>query len=63
MKSAADKSMLDTDPEGEDDSDAERGGVSRPELDVVQVLERERAAGPGREKTGMEWTVETLECA
>lgn len=47
--------MLDWDPpEVEDPSEAERGGVSAPELDDVHVLERERVAGPGREKTGIE---------
>lgn len=47
--------MLDCDPpEVEDPSEAESGGVSTPELDDVQVLERERVAGLGREKTGME---------
>lgn len=38
-------------PDIEEPSDAERGGVSPPELDV-QVLEREREAGGGRVKTG-----------
>ena len=36
-----------------DEPSVERGGVSAPELEV-QVLERERAAGNGREKTGIE---------
>jgi hypothetical protein len=34
----------------------DKGGVSPPELEVVQMLDRERPAGPGREKTGVKWT-------
>ena len=36
-----------------DELSVERGGVSAPELEV-QVLERERPAGNGHEKTGIE---------
>lgn len=51
------RSMLDCDPpEIEDPSEAERGGVSPPELDV-QVLERERVTGPGLVNTGTAWSV------
>ena len=46
------RSMLDWEPpEIEEPSDAERGGVSPPELEV-QVLDRERVVGAGLEKTG-----------
>ena len=38
-----------------DEPSVERDGVSAPELEV-QVLERERPAGNGREKTGIEPT-------
>lgn len=52
--------MLDCDPPSDIEENpseaAERGGVSPPELDEVQVLEREREAGPGLEKTGIERT-------
>lgn len=52
MASISARSMLDIElPETEDPSDAERGGVSPPELEV-QVLERDREAGGGRVKTG-----------
>lgn len=48
----SERSILDCDPpEIEDPSDAERGGVSPPELEV-QVLERERVVGAGLVKTG-----------
>ena len=45
--------MLDCEP-----SDEDKGGVLPPELEVVQVLEREWPTGPGREKTDMKWTRE-----
>ena len=46
------RSMLDSEPSGmEEPSEAERGGVSPPELEV-HVLGRERDAGPGLVKTG-----------
>jgi hypothetical protein len=50
--------MLDCEPSDieEKPSDEDKGGVSPPELEVVQVLDRERPTGPGREKTGMKWT-------
>jgi len=48
-----DKSILDCEPSDiEEPSEDDNGGVSPPELDV-QVLDREREAGPGREKTGI----------
>lgn len=44
-------SMLDWEsPDSEDPSEQDSGGVSAPEL-LVTVLDREREAGPGREKT------------
>lgn len=51
--------MLDWEPSDmeEKPSDEDKGGVSPPELDV-HVLDRERVAGPGREKTGIAWTKE-----
>ena len=51
-KLICERSILDCDPpEIEDPSDAERGGVSPPELEV-QVLERERVLAAGLVKTG-----------
>lgn len=45
--------MLDCEsPDVDEVSSADSGGVSASELAVVQVLEREREAGPGRVKTG-----------
>lgn len=47
--------MLDWEPsEMEEPSEAESGGVSPPELEV-HVLDLDRAAGPGRVKTGTAW--------
>ena len=37
-----------------DEPSVARGRVSAPELEMQVVLERERAAGNGREKTGIE---------
>ena len=37
-----------------DELSVERGGVSAPELEMQVAFERERAAGNGREKTGIE---------
>jgi len=54
MTFRAERSMLDCEPSDcEEPSEHESGGVSPPELDDVQVLDRERDAGVGREKTGM----------
>jgi hypothetical protein len=49
--------MLDIEPSDIDEkpSEEDKGGVSPPELDV-HVLDRERVAGLGREKTGIDWT-------
>jgi hypothetical protein len=54
IKLTWDKSILDCEPSDMEEmpSDDERGGVSPPELDV-HVLDLERVAGPGREKTGI----------
>ena len=53
---SCERSMLDWEPsEIEEPSDAESGGVSPPELEV-HVLDLDRAAGPGRVKTGTAWT-------
>jgi hypothetical protein len=48
MMFSCDRSMLDCEPSDIEDipSDTDRGGVSIPELEV-QVLDLERAAGPG----------------
>jgi hypothetical protein len=55
-------SILDCDPSDidMDPSEGDKGGVSTPELIDVQVLEREREAGPGLENTGTEETRERI---
>jgi hypothetical protein len=51
-------SMLENEPpETDAPSDGDRGGVSLPELSEVQVLERDRDTGLGRENTGA-WTMQ-----
>jgi hypothetical protein len=51
-------------PDMEDPSEEDKGGVSMPELEVVQVLERERVVvASGLEKTGMLLTVNHVRLA
>ncbi len=53
--------MLDCEPpETDEPSEAESGGVSVPEEEDVQVLDRERPAGDGREKMDCSRTSRTL---